>query len=642
MFQKITIGKQLLLVFSAVLALLCFIGIISCWSFYKLYTKIETLQSNAKISDAAMQVRIDYANLRRFEKGIFINIDSIEKQEPYFLMWKKVDDNVKNTIFELKKSSLFKEDQEKALLMQKTLTNYESGVYETIERLRKEEFKDAQQANQAMDKYRWAANELETLGKTLATETHQRSTLSLQNLDQQLNHIVLTIFAALLIAFIISLTLGLLFTHSIRKPLLQVVNIAERVALGDIYQDIVIGKQPDEIARLLLSIRKMIESLKENAVIVENVALGNLAINVKENSDVDTFRISLKKMVSDLQNAAISIKNTADQISFESSQIEQASEYSSKVNKNISDSVHTTSAALQQINANTQNIARKTQEQLSLSNEVSTSGLEFLSSMDNITKTSKEMLIVSEQLEKDVINGVKVVEKNTEGIIKINNNLCNLEQTINVLHQRTKNVSMIVQVIANLADQTNLLALNAAIEAARAGEHGLGFTVVADEVRRLSDRCAHSTKEIAELITNIEKDMIKAVDCMQQSTKTANESASLCNSTNTALKRIKKSATEVNQFIFAVNKANNEQNGVWTSIVNTFTSVNYLTQEINAATVEQNIGVQEITREVERIVQVINQNSTLSSNLANNSKEMAIQSQNLQKIVRYFHLEITS
>jgi methyl-accepting chemotaxis protein len=641
-FQKITIGKQLLLVFSAVLALLCFIGIISCWSFYKLYTKIETLQSNAKISDAAMQVRIDYANLRRFEKGIFINIDSIEKQEPYFLMWKKVDDNVKNTIFELKKSSLFKEDQEKALLMQKTLTNYESGVYETIERLRKEEFKDAQQANQAMDKYRWAANELETLGKTLATETHQRSTLSLQNLDQQLNHIVLTIFAALLIAFIISLTLGLLFTHSIRKPLLQVVNIAERVALGDIYQDIVIGKQPDEIARLLLSIRKMIESLKENAVIVENVALGNLAINVKENSDVDTFRISLKKMVSDLQNAAISIKNTADQISFESSQIEQASEYSSKVNKNISDSVHTTSAALQQINANTQNIARKTQEQLSLSNEVSTSGLEFLSSMDNITKTSKEMLIVSEQLEKDVINGVKVVEKNTEGIIKINNNLCNLEQTINVLHQRTKNVSMIVQVIANLADQTNLLALNAAIEAARAGEHGLGFTVVADEVRRLSDRCAHSTKEIAELITNIEKDMIKAVDCMQQSTKTANESASLCNSTNTALKRIKKSATEVNQFIFAVNKANNEQNGVWTSIVNTFTSVNYLTQEINAATVEQNIGVQEITREVERIVQVINQNSTLSSNLANNSKEMAIQSQNLQKIVRYFHLEITS
>lgn len=642
MFQKITIGKQLLLVFSAVLALLCFIGIISCWSFYKLYTKIETLQSNAKVSDSAMQVRIDYANLRRFEKGIFINIDSIEKQEPYLLMWKKVDDNVKNTIVELKKSSLFKEDQEKALLMQKTLTNYESGVYETIERLRKEEFKDAQQANQAMDKYRWAANELETLGKTLATETHQRSTLSLQNLDQQLNHIVLTIFAALLIAFIISLTLGLLFTHSIRKPLLQVVNIAERVAIGDIYQNIVIGKQPDEIARLLLSIRKMIESLKENAVIVENVALGNLAINVKENSDVDTFRISLKKMVSDLQNAAISIKNTADQISFESSQIEQASEYSSKVNKNISDSVHTTSAALQQINANTQNIARKTQEQLSLSNEVNTSGLEFLSSMDNITKTSKEMLIVSEQLGKDVINGVKVVEKNSEGIIKINNNLCNLEQTINVLHQRTKNVSMIVQVIANLADQTNLLALNAAIEAARAGEHGLGFTVVADEVRRLSDRCAHSTKEIAELITNIEKDMIKAVDCMQQSTKTANESASLCNSTNTALKRIKKSATEVNQFIFAVHKANNEQNGVWASIINTFTNVNYLTQEINAATVEQNIGVQEITREVERIAQVINQNSTLSSNLANNSKEMAIQSQNLQEIVRYFHLEIIS
>src|SRR5262249_12974268 len=93
----------------------------------------------------------------------------------------------------------------------------------------------------------------------------------------------------------------------------------------------------------------------------------------------------------------------------------------------------------------------------------------------------------------DVISGMGTLRANVQaGAKKMKN-----------LGDRSMEITGIVQTISRISEQTNMLALNAAIEAARAGEHGRGFSVVAEEVRKLAERTATATQEIAKLVSAI-------------------------------------------------------------------------------------------------------------------------------------------
>ena len=98
-----------------------------------------------------------------------------------------------------------------------------------------------------------------------------------------------------------------------------------------------------------------------------------------------------------------------------------------------------------------------------------------------------------------------------------------LKDVINKLSLASNQISNITNIINGISSQTNLLALNAAIEAARAGEHGKGFAVVAEEIRKLAEQNAVSTKEIADIINHISELIEQANQKMQVEESSVND-----------------------------------------------------------------------------------------------------------------------
>jgi len=153
--------------------------------------------------------------------------------------------------------------------------------------------------------------------------------------------------------------------------------------------------------------------------------------------------------------------------------------------------------------------------------------------------------------------------------------------SIRELGRASQEISGIVQVIKEVADQTNLLALNAAIEAARAGEQGRGFAVVADEVRKLAERTALATQDIANKITAIQTGVDHAAAGMEQAVSLVESGVSLADTAGDAVTRINTGAAEVEQEVNAISGALREQGEASNQIAGHVEQIAQMSEENN-------------------------------------------------------------
>ena len=157
-------------------------------------------------------------------------------------------------------------------------------------------------------------------------------------------------------------------------------------------------------------------------------------------------------------------------------------------------------------------------------------------------------------------------------------------------------IGKVLDVIRSISEQTNLLALNAAIEAARAGEAGRGFAVVADEVRTLAYRTQESTREIEQMISNVQSGTETAVQSMRSSTEKAQANLSITQACGEVLESIYTAIGEINERNLVIASAAQEQSQVAREVDSNLLNIRNLSMQSAAGASQTNAASNELSR----------------------------------------------
>lgn len=339
------------------------------------------------------------------------------------------------------------------------------------------------------------------------------------------------------------------------------------------------------IARSIIRpINSMTDSLKE---IAEGEGDLTKEIPVTTKDELGVMGKTFNQMLEQLRSLIREVSSSAEQVAASSEQLTASSEETTHATEKISTTV--------------QEVAYGSEKQIQSLHETTSTVQQVTAIVDDMTKHTNQATKTATVASEQAIEGAKAISNMTTQMDEINQTVSNLSEDVTHLGERSSEIRQIVDTITAIAEQTNLLALNAAIEAARAGEHGRGFTIVSDEVRKLSEQSAESAKQISDLIATIQQETAQTVHSMNATANKVTAGIGLVKVAGTSFESIQQSIAETATKMQEVTKSFNvmnrstEQMARQTSILEQITEqTDQGTQEMASATEEQLAAMEEI------------------------------------------------
>jgi methyl-accepting chemotaxis protein len=379
-----------------------------------------------------------------------------------------------------------------------------------------------------------------------------------------------------LMLLIVCVVMGILFGKNINKPVVSINAAIEKITMGELKTEVPdLGE--DEIGSISRGISFLAERL--SATIAR---LHSTALNVS---------MAIQQVDAAYRNAISGTRTQSEAVREIAKSIREANQAQAEVNEsterlaglsteNVSSLIELKATA-EEITSNIQRLFKATEDSYSFvaqmtqtAKEISKNSAEALVSVEDTSASVEQIGASIREVEDHARESSKMAEKvkevtseggmlaivnAVEGMEKISAEVKESSEIVERLGARSKDIEKVLSVIKDVTEQTNLLSLNAAILAAQAGEHGKSFSVVADEIRALSERTSASTREIGGIVKTIQRDIRDAVSSIDSAKVKVDEGNGLVLKVGDALKEILTAAEYSTEMTKAIERATEEQ-----------------------------------------------------------------------------------
>ncbi|MFH0882784.1 MAG: methyl-accepting chemotaxis protein [bacterium] len=458
-----------------------------------------------------------------------------------------------------------------------------------------------------------------------------------------------------LLGLALTLLMAWVVQRGIGRDLRQLADAANHVAEGDVDINILIESK-DQLGQLANAFRLMVESQHERADIAEQIADGNLAVDVDVAGDLDllgrsmaAMKQNLYQVVSEISEASSTLAAASEELVTISSEMTASAketdvqtERVSKAADRTSQTVANIASMADQMAAMVKRIADNAREKSVALGEVVRSIREATSGIANVAAAVEEMSTSIQEVTGYTDKASRIAQE-ADGLGKIT------RENMQALEGVVGDVSKIVETIKEIADQTNLLALNATIEAAGAGEAGKGFAVVASEVKALARQSASEASGISEKIDTMLESSQKVYRNIEKITTVLNEVAELNVSIANTMAQQNRAVGEVSRTLADV--SSNSENvaklseEISTAVEGIASGAGEAAGTVSELAISVNEGlraVQDIAQSMERIGIAAQESTRGTASTHESARDLGSQAVKLQEIVGRFRLHGTA